>query len=226
MVCIVITRNGTGDAWAFANMAAARQHAIPQMDDVFANDPQALTDQYGRGHIDELLKFVEGRDRARLVDGIETWRGLRPGSVLMPELRQLVWSKVVAAAKKPPSDPADIIQIIVADREYREGRTLRSLPGEDAVSAKLAAESASTRRTTMSEASPRAPKIPDNAVITITTEEGKNPKRVDTPSYARFALYKDGMTVAKAKEKGVRAADISYDMAKGFISVDNSESAE
>lgn len=60
-------------------------------------------------------------------------------------------------------------------------------------------------------------RVKDDAVIKILAD--KNPKREGTTSHDRFALYRDGMTVKEAKDAGVKAADISYDSAKGFISV-------
>lgn len=65
----------------------------------------------------------------------------------------------------------------------------------------------------------RASKIADNSTITIATEEKKNPKRAGSKGAARFDLYKDGMTVAQAKEAGVTAADLAYDSGKGFITI-------
>ncbi len=78
----------------------------------------------------------------------------------------------------------------------------------------------------MTTATTRKPKVADTATIKITTEDGKNPKREGTPSAERFALYKNGMTVKEAKEAGVKAADISYDSEKGFISVTEAPAAE
>lgn len=77
---------------------------------------------------------------------------------------------------------------------------------------------------TSTEKKARAPRIADTATISMLADkEGKlygkdnNPKRKGSASEARFAKYKDGMTVAKAKEAGLSAADISYDADHGYI---------
>lgn len=53
--------------------------------------------------------------------------------------------------------------------------------------------------------------------ITILAKE--NPKRAGSTAAERFALYKNGMTVKAALEAGVKAADLSWDAAKGHISI-------
>lgn len=75
---------------------------------------------------------------------------------------------------------------------------------------------------------PRAPResalrktYPDNAVIRLKTEGGKNPKRPGSKSFERFAVYKDGITVAEAVKAGVLYADLSWDVGHGFIAVES-----
>ena len=74
---------------------------------------------------------------------------------------------------------------------------------------------------------PKAPResalrkqYPDNSVIRLKTEGGKNPKRPGSKSFDRFAVYKDGMTVAEAVKGGVIYADLSWDVGHGFIAVE------
>lgn len=225
MVCIVITRNGEGDAWVFGDVAAARLDPIPQMDDVYATSADELVAQYGRGHAGSLLRFAEGRDKSRLTDALETWRTGSAHSALPPEIRELLWSKVSDAARQPLADPAEIVRVVSEDRAAREGVTLRSLPDSSARSAGDSQKyvTAAKERTMSTE---RKAKVADTTKISIATEGKKNPKREGTPSAARFALYKDGMTVKAAKEAGVKAADISYDSEKGFITLTEAPAAE
>lgn len=56
-----------------------------------------------------------------------------------------------------------------------------------------------------------------SAKITVLAEE--NPKRKGSLSHARFAKYKNGMTLEAALAAGIKAADISYDEDHGFIKV-------
>lgn len=218
MVCIVIARNGTGDVWSFRDRTEARLSPIAQAHDVFASDAHELLRQYGRDEADSLLRFAQGRDRSRLVDAVETWRDGRPGSELPPELRELVWKCVCRAAAVPPKDDSQVVRIIVEDRRALEGRSHRSRSEQETSGAPAPVVSRRGRSMTenTTEAAGRS-RVKDDAVIKILAD--KNPKREGTTSHDRFALYRDGMTVKEAKDAGVKAADISYDSAKGFISV-------
>lgn len=69
-------------------------------------------------------------------------------------------------------------------------------------------------------------RVNENSTITITTEEGKNPKRAGSKAYERFALYQDGQTVKEAKEAGVSAVDITYDAAHNYITLTPPEEEE
>lgn len=55
----------------------------------------------------------------------------------------------------------------------------------------------------------------DDAKIKVLVKG--NPKKGD--SAKRFALYKPGMTVAKAKAAGVGAGDLRWDVAHGFVAI-------
>jgi hypothetical protein len=209
MHCIVLTRNGLGDAWKFKDLRAARLHPIAQMDDVFASTPSQLAELYGRGRINDLLRFADGRNRVRLVEAIENWP-------LTVDAMQLLWTVVAGAAGTPPTDPTEIVRIIKEDRVFREGRILRSFDTGTRSSAEHV-----TNRKERAMAEEARKRIDENSIITVTTEDGKNPKREGSAAYARFELYEDGMTVKEAKEAGVTAVDIAYDSApeRGYISL-------
>lgn len=72
----------------------------------------------------------------------------------------------------------------------------------------------------------RSPRIPEESVITLLSDEhgvkygaDNNPKRTGSSSAERFAKYRDGLTVADAKEVGLSVSDIRYDVAHGYISL-------
>lgn len=203
--CIVIARNGYGDVWRFFDLKAARLHPIPQMDDVYASSSDQLVAQYGWHQIDDLLRFAEGRDRARLVDAFEIWKGSE--STLPVPIRELLWEKVYGISAVPPTDPGEIVRIIKEDRAFREGRILRSIGADERSSPVKSLPPSTQRKREMVERK----RIDENSVITVNTEEGKNPKREGSAAFDRFALYRDGMTVKEAKEAGVTASDIAYD---------------
>jgi hypothetical protein len=58
-----------------------------------------------------------------------------------------------------------------------------------------------------------------NAESKITLLVDKNPKRQGSESYKRFEKYSNGLTVAEFLKKGGKSADISYDVAHGYISL-------
>jgi hypothetical protein len=70
--------------------------------------------------------------------------------------------------------------------------------------------------TDMSEAKPRA-RANKKAIITLVAET--NPKRNNTLSRERFALYRTGMTVAEYIQAGGRSGDVNHDAAEGYITL-------
>jgi hypothetical protein len=89
--------------------------------------------------------------------------------------------------------------------------------------AKPAADAkASKKQANAAEAADKKPSylpLPDGTAdaLRITMLVQENPKR--GASAERFALYKDGMTVAQALEAGVQRADLRWDLAHGWISI-------
>lgn len=215
--CLVITRNGNGNAWKFMNLKAARLHPIPQFDDVYAITPDQLVEQYGRGLIDGLLRFSEGRDRARLVDALEQWRNSR--DTLPVPIRELLWEKVCQSALTPPTDPTEIVKIIKEDRSFREGRILRSIGASERSSIEKVQRKENEDMSTGTRT-----RIAENSVITLLVEE--NPKRAGSKAHERFANYQSGMTVKEAKEAGLLATDIAYDQKHNYISLAPGAEAE
>lgn len=71
----------------------------------------------------------------------------------------------------------------------------------------------------------RATYDPTSKISFGKDKEGKlygkdnNPKRAGSAAHGRFALYKDGQTIAEAKEAGVTAGDINWDAKQGFIKI-------
>ena len=59
----------------------------------------------------------------------------------------------------------------------------------------------------------------DGRIIRLLTTG--NPKRAGTDGHRRFALYRDGMTVAAFLAAGGRSADIKWDAERSFIRLDD-----
>ena len=54
-------------------------------------------------------------------------------------------------------------------------------------------------------------------VITVLVQA--NPKKPGSKSFARFALYKTGMTIGEFEKAGGRAGDVNWDTKHNFISI-------
>lgn len=61
-----------------------------------------------------------------------------------------------------------------------------------------------------------APEYADTMVISVLVA---NPKRAGSQAFARFAGYKDGMTVGDAIEAGLRRDDFRWDTKHGYITI-------
>jgi len=58
----------------------------------------------------------------------------------------------------------------------------------------------------------------DDQIVRLLVEE--NPKKVGSKSHARFALYRDGMSVGDFLKAGGRRADLIWDQRKGFVKIE------
>jgi hypothetical protein len=83
-----------------------------------------------------------------------------------------------------------------------------------------AAETAATEQPAKAE---RASRIPKDTVIKLLATS--NPKRSGSAAHTRFAFYQDGMTVGQFLEAGGTMADINFDAAKKFISLETNGQA-
>lgn len=74
------------------------------------------------------------------------------------------------------------------------------------------------------DAAPKAPAsrgpkgVPETATIKLLATG--NPKRPSSKSFARFATYRDGMTVKESLDAGNLTADLIWDTKHGFIEID------
>jgi len=111
-------------------------------------------------------------------------------------------AKKAAASKKPaPSKPATKVEKPVAGKPAAKPATKVAPAKTPAPGKALAAAGAPAKFSGKK----------------IQLVEKTNPKRALSASFDRYALYKDGMPVDTFIEKGGLAADIAYDVKKGFI---------
>ena len=65
-----------------------------------------------------------------------------------------------------------------------------------------------------------APATTAQAQAVIRLQAQENPKKEGTPSHERFALYRDGMTVAEYLEAGGWRSDLRWDSKREYIRID------
>lgn len=63
------------------------------------------------------------------------------------------------------------------------------------------------------------PVLRDDRIIRLLVD--KNPKKVTSKAHAKFALYRDGMTVSEYREAGGTADEIKWDAERSFIRVED-----
>jgi hypothetical protein len=92
--------------------------------------------------------------------------------------------------------------------------------GGDTEDGDMAGKKGAAKKATAKKASgERKARTPKNSESKIKVLAEENPKRKGTASHARFAKYKDGMTVDEFIKKGGTAADVNYDVKHGYISL-------
>ena len=128
-----------------------------------------------------------------------------------------IWERLQQIAQPALTDPETICEQV--SRDKRRTTMAKKEPAEKAVKT----ESAPAEKKV---SGPRG--TPQDAVIRMQLDEkaGKNygvdhnPKKAGSKGAERFALYTDGMTVGEALNAGVWAADITWDIGKGFIKLE------
>lgn len=217
MTCLAITRAGRGRVWRYDSARSARMCPIVQLADVVAESSSDLWANYAScaGELAELVGERLGPDVVGAAERLrsESTRGARE------EVRRVaadVWDYLVRCASTPPTDPAEVVSVIVGDRAAVEGVVLRSRGSRHTEAEQQSGES-------IMAAGDRRDRISNDSVIRMKSNDKgpygpkNNPKRAGSASAARFDKYKDGMTVGAAKEAGLTASDISYDSEHGYI---------
>lgn len=83
--------------------------------------------------------------------------------------------------------------------------------------AKASKSSSKAGKAPKKEATGRPPLFQDGQKIKLLVKE--NPKREGTGAYERFAIYKNGMTVAQYLAAGGKRSSLKYDTEHGFIEI-------
>lgn len=232
--CIAITRDGRGDLWAFGSFKEADQHPIVQYGDPIIEGQKNLFKKVPIGRISQLMLRLGSADLAERAATLLSATSSLPHVVRVSRFEEnahLFWGHMASCAKTAPEDPATIVNLIRRDRklsveESKMNDVTTEAPTTEApVKAAKAPKAPKEPKAPKAPAEPKAPKYPLTAKIKMLADkDGKpygkdnNPKRPGSSSHDRFAHYVDGMSVEEAL-KGVKTADIDWDVAKGFIQV-------
>lgn len=233
--CVAITRDGRGDLWAFGSFADADTNPLIQYGDRIVDGPKKITSRLTLAEIPRILRRIGRQD---LADTIQSCMGApnHPQRVRrVEEYAQHVWVALVEKARPAPTDPAELVQLIIRDRKLsvKESREMEATtPTTETATEATEAPKAKKTKAAKAEGEAAAPKEPkaerynrEHKIRLLSNAEGvqygpaNNPKRAGSASHDRFALYEDNMTIAAAVEKGVKTEDIAWDVRKGFIEI-------
>lgn len=202
----------------FDNRTAADEHAIPQFGDAFLSSPSDIASVFRPQELPGIA-YRLGDDRLRSdIDHAVSGSKAR----VTPDLLGRLWELMCKKASYPPRKPEEVLRVVAADRQATRGSTVPHRKEYTMVD--------KTTTTTATEDKPVRPIGRANFAPTSKISFGKdkdgepygkdnNPKRAGSGAHTRFALYKDGQTIAEAKEAGVTAGDINWDAKQGFIKI-------
>lgn len=237
MTVIAVTRAGKGDAYAFNSVLMADAHPLIQYGDAIITDAIGLRQSLT---VHECVSVAEKIGAIGLANEIRTYSN--DSKAYLKEAMVNLWDKLIRLAPKPPTDPAVVFKLVVADRMATRNTGITIRPRGDFEMTKNTAnhapeteQGAAVTETSITETAvvatkkspiPRDPKYADTGVITLLTDkDGKqygkdhNPKKPGSASHERFTKYEDGMTVKAAKEAGLINGDIDNDVKKAYIAV-------
>lgn len=227
--CVAITRDGRGDLWCFGSYAEADQHPIVQYGDRIVDGPKSICTRLTLNEIPAILARINRNDLAKQILDCLSAPSHRQKVQRVSELSLHVWTALTEAALPPPTDPPELVQLIVRDRKLsiKESRSMEeTTPTPDTTVEPKAKKTRAPKEKSTDPAQPKAERYNrEHKIRLLSNAEGvqygpeNNPKRAGSASHDRFALYKDGMTIGAAIEAGVKSEDIAWDVKKGFIEI-------
>ncbi len=135
------------------------------------------------------------------------------------ELRKIITSLEDKAEYGNPKDYEDKtiafnhVMAAIKSKQYTVEEALGVLSGNGKGAGKAAAKSVKK----VGAGRRSAANFDGNARIKLLVKE--NPKREGSKTHERFALYKNGMKVSEALEKGLTREDLDWDTKHDFISI-------
>lgn len=193
----------------------ALRHPLVQYGDAVMSGPGDIRRMYNSLDLNILLEKLDDEElRVTVMQELSSSRTTSERSAVYDRYSDRIWRRMHALARVVPTDPGEVLSLIVEDRDrYNEGLE-KERPMTDA-------------ETKTKE--PKAPKYDPKARITMGADkDGKkygtknNPKRAGSKAHATFAHYGNGTTVGKFSDAvgpGAAAA-LKYDVDHGFITID------
>lgn len=208
--------------WRFANHRVADEHALIQYGDAILRGPDDLVRSYRPLELGRLFTRIGMSDRFEVVS--------KATGARLREFCEELWEHLVPFSKDPPSDPAEVLTIVAADRRAtRQGGVVHRSPPTEKENAMTENAETETNAEAKTRPAARSAKYEDTSVISFGTDkEGKqygpqadgsfhNAKRSGSAAHTRFALMQPGQTVKEALDAGVTRADLNWDIKQGFI---------
>lgn len=210
--------------WLFDSYEEADSHPIVQYGDVICRGPEHIRTQYNRLELPDLLRRLG--DESFRKEVLVKMGGPEGREAVLGRYQNSIWSRMCAAASRPPESAEETVAIVVRDRKLSrtEGRQTKERDMNDTTEAPAKEKKAKA---------PKEDKVKTiggynlgDKITLLCDKEGKpygpdnNPKRPGSATSTRFALYKNGMTVEEAITLGVQSGDLIYDVGKMFIKID------
>lgn len=215
-----------GDWFLFGSHAEADQHPLVQYGDVICEGADKIEKNWTHLDLPDLLRTLGDEtfraDFLREVHAI----GVLNWITVLDRHRRRIWAAMLAKCSPPPSDPAEICNLVRRDRilSIKEKRPMAKEATTATAENTAAAAPAAERKAPTPPV--REPKFKNDMTITLLADKngnafGKdnNPKRQGSKSAERFALYTNGMTVEQALAAGLSRADMEHDTKHNFISI-------
>lgn len=159
MQCIAVTRGGIGDFWLFDGLMAADEHALVQYGDAICVGPHNIARLWSNL---ELVRIAKRLGDERLASEVE-------GKKKVTEYSDRLWNLMISRAKRPPSDPAEILRIVAEDRKKTRigGVQMRRHPTEEStMDDQTNTTSAEAETKAKKTRAPKTPKEPGEATTT------------------------------------------------------------
>lgn len=246
-MALAVTRSGFGAVWRFEDRYAALRHPLVQPGDAVLDEATDLLRLYSPAQLPRLCESQGAESLGERVAAWLLELGAQPVRHVCEilerdRLHEDVWMLVERVAKDPPQDPAIVLDLVQQDRDHelQERRMTKAdkAPATEKVAKepKVAAEKTIkgvdgadlplTTRLTFGTKEVDVPAVKDKdgketkaATKALVKYDGAENNPKSRGARERFAKYKHNITIGQAIDSGVNAADIAWDLKKGFVVV-------